>query len=117
MGCRRFGGSQYSDKKCLILSDKPYQYQAAISDIAGNDIMVHKNDSFTLVEKVRNWLVDVADVISAPPPSRIWKRFNQFQTEYFQILSADGWSADDIAKQPFREQTSQMQNWIAGNPA
>jgi hypothetical protein len=116
MGCRRFGGSQYSDKRCLILSDKPYQYQAAISDIAGNDIMVHKNDASTLVEKVKNWLVDVATLANAPPPSRIWSRFNEFQTDNYKVLTSKGWSSGDIAKQPFREQTGQMADWIRKNP-
>lgn len=120
MGSRTFGGDhpdhKYADKKCLVLSDKAYQYQAAISDISGSDIMVHKNEPVIAVEKVRNWLVDVAQIADPPPPSRIWVRFNEFLADNYQYLSIKGWSDDDIANRPFRELTGEMCRWIDENP-
>ena len=54
-GCRRYGGQPFSGKIILILEEEPYRYQAAISDLAGNDIEAHGGDYLTAVRKVRNW--------------------------------------------------------------
>jgi len=120
MGSRTFGNDhsdrRYADKRCLVLSDKPYQYQAALSDIAGCDISTHRNDPLAIVEKARSWLVDAAAIARAPPPSRIWGRFNDFMAETYADLAAEGWTAADIAALPFRELATHMRQWIASNP-
>jgi hypothetical protein len=44
IGCQRFKGQRWMDKKCLILEAERYRYQAALSDLSNSDIAVHNND-------------------------------------------------------------------------
>src|SRR5262245_32348094 len=43
-GCKRYCGRGRKNKKILILEEKRYRYQAAISDLAGCDIQTHGNN-------------------------------------------------------------------------
>lgn len=42
--CRQYFGSGRDEKRFLVLEEKPYRYQAALSDIAGCDIQYHGGD-------------------------------------------------------------------------
>src|SRR5262249_13195872 len=41
LGAKRFGDGPQKAKRCLILDQEAFRYQAAISDIAGQDIKTH----------------------------------------------------------------------------
>jgi hypothetical protein len=71
VGCRRFRGGQWAQKRCLILEAERYRYQAALSDLSNSDIAVHGNEPVTLVGEVRNWLNSQTN-LHAPGPSQIW---------------------------------------------
>lgn len=55
--CRRFGPPPLSDKRILILEHTRYDYQRALSDIAGWDIHAHGGDHEKAVRHVRTWLI------------------------------------------------------------
>ncbi len=38
LGCRHYGGGRLKEKVILVLEEKRYRYQAAISDLAGSDV-------------------------------------------------------------------------------
>ena len=57
--CRRYGSGLLSTKVILILEEKRYRYQKAISDLAGSDIEAHGGKYETAVRKVRNWLTEL----------------------------------------------------------
>lgn len=61
--CRRYFGEGRQDKKILILEEKPYRYQVALSDLSGCDIEAHTGDFQKAVRKVRNWLVNEAKTL------------------------------------------------------
>lgn len=76
--CRRYFGSGREQKRFLVLEEKAYRYQAALSDISGSDIQYHAGDFQNAVRKVRNWLVSKAG-ITADGAARVLARYADFQ--------------------------------------
>lgn len=56
-GCRTFGRGRLATKQYLIVAAERYEYQKALSDIAGSDISSHGNDSLQAVHVVRQWML------------------------------------------------------------
>ena len=56
LGARLFGEGRQRRKRALILEAEPHRYDAALSDISGQDIEVHGNDPDQAIRCVRNWL-------------------------------------------------------------
>ncbi len=115
-GCRQYFGDAREDKRILILEEKPYRYQAAISDLAGCDIQAHSADFQIAVRKVRNWLVSEANV-AAEGASKILFADTDFQEWYYERQLAAGFSEDDIQDYPTKELLDAMKSWVAsGKP-
>ena len=111
-GCRQFSGGEHRAKRILILEEKPYRYQAAISDLAGCDIQAHAGQFGTAVRKVRNWLVSEAD-IRADGATRILAAYEDFQMWYYEQQLAAGFSERDIKDYPTAELLVAMKQWVA----
>jgi hypothetical protein len=114
-GCRAFKGEPWSSKKLLILEAERYRFQAAISDLSGSDIAVHKNDPLSASNEVRNWLAQELGN-ATPGPAAIWARFNEFMADNYDALTARGYSQVDIVNQPIGELIVCMRDWLAANP-
>ena len=115
-GCRKYFGYARDQKRILILEEQPYRYQAAISDLAGWDIMDHGGDYQRAVRQVRKWLVSEADV-KADGPRIIIDAYHDFQGWQYERQLASGWSEEDIQEYPTRELLTAMQDWMAaGRP-
>ena len=113
--CRRWFSGRGA-KRLLILEEKPYRYQAALSDVAGSDIQYHNSDFQVAVRKVRNWLVSEAGV-EAPGPARVLARYTDFQGWYYEKQLAAGFSEDDIKDYDTSELLKAMLEWMkAGQP-
>ncbi len=56
LGCKRFRGAPWSDKKCLIMETERYRYQAALSDLSNSDIVAHGDEPLEAFTAVRDWL-------------------------------------------------------------
>ncbi|MDW4550515.1 hypothetical protein R5H32_14220 [Defluviimonas sp. D31] len=115
-GCRQYYGNGREEKKFLILEEKRYRFQAAISDISGSDIEAHGGDYQKAVAKVRNWLVSEA---AATPvgATKILQSYTDFQEWYFEKKLAEGASEDEIKEYPTSELLAAMKDWIvAGKP-
>lgn len=114
--CRRYFGSGREAKRFLILEEKPYRYQAALSDISGCDIQYHAANFQQAVRKVRNWLVSEAG-ITADGATRILARYTDFQGWYFEKQLAAGFSDEDIKDYETSELLAAMMEWKdAGHP-
>ena len=111
-GCRQFSDGDRKTKKILILEEKPYRYQAAISDLAGCDIQSHAANFETAVRKVRNWLVSEA-TIEADGAARILAAYEDFQAWYYEKQLASGFSERDIQDYPTAELLVAMGDWVA----
>lgn len=114
--CRRYYGSGREAKRFLILEEKAYRYQAALSDISGCDIQTHGGNFQQAVRKVRNWLVSEAGIV-ADGASRILARYTDFQGWYYEKQLAAGFSEEDIKDYDTGELLAAMLEWIAaGKP-
>lgn len=110
IGCKRFKGRQWSEKRCLILETERYRYQAAISDLSNSDIEAHGDDPAEALTIVRNWL-NTACKLDAEGPSFIWGRFIDFISETDDVLVARGYSRRDIDRLPMVEWMRRMAAW------
>ncbi len=111
VGCRLFGRGQHCTKRCLVLEEQRYRYQAALSDLSGSDIAVHDASPETLVAEVRNWLSAQAH-IQAPGPSRVWTAFLEFMSYNYDALKRRGFSDHDIESLPVSELIPCMNEWL-----
>lgn len=110
IGCKRFRGPPWSDKRCLILETERYRYQAAISDLSNSDIEAHADDPAEALTVVRNWL-NTECKLDAEGPSYIWGRFTDFIAETDDVLVARGYSRRDIDRLPMVEWMTRMSVW------
>jgi len=109
-GCRRFGGERMSRKVILVLEEKRFRYQAAISDLAGNDIEAHGGDYAVAVRKVRNWLAGMGgfERIGA---ARVVADYEDFQQWHIERQRAVGFSDDGITDYSTAELLEAMFEW------
>jgi hypothetical protein len=112
LGCRRFGSEDEARKRCLVLEEKRFRYQAAISDLSGSDIAVHEGKPEILVAVVRNWLCQQT-TRRAPGPSKLWGSFLEFMTENRSQLKQQGFSDRDIDHLPVAELIDEMTRWLS----
>jgi hypothetical protein len=114
-GSRAFG-RKLRDKRILILEEQRFRYQAAISDLSGCDIQMHKGDFATAIRKVRNWLVSEAGV-SIEGASTIFGAYSDFQEWYYERQIKLGFSDEDIQDYPTIELMDAMEEWVVlGKP-
>lgn len=114
--CRRYYGSGREEKRFLVLEERPYRYQAVLSDMSGCDIQTHSGNFQNAVRKVRNWLVSEAGV-EAEGASRVLANYADFQGWYYEKQLAAGFSEDDIKDYDTGELLAAMTLWMeAGRP-
>ena len=116
-GCRQYFGRGREEKRFLILEEKPYRFQAALSDISGCDIEIHGRDYFKAMTRVRAWLCQVAGC-TAPGPTGLLGEYTTFQGWDYETRLQNGFSEADIKLLPTFDRMQSMRNWIAvGKPA
>ena len=114
--CRRFGNEVLSNKRILILEHTRYDYQRALSDIAGWDIQAHNGGHESAVRHVRSWLIAQAGA-PAIGASQIQGKYIAFQEWYWEKELAAGSSEEDIREYPTAELVRAMHEWkVAGEP-
>jgi hypothetical protein len=112
VGCRLFGRGQHSLKRCLILEEQRYRYQAALSDLSGSDIAVHGRYPEALVTEVRNWLNSQSRG-QAPGPARVWMAFLDFMSDNYVALKGRGFSDRDVELLPIDELMTGIDTWVS----
>ncbi len=55
-GLRFAGSKDQKARKMMILDAEPHRYDKSLSDLSGNDIEVHGNDTRRIIGCVRDWL-------------------------------------------------------------
>ncbi len=115
-GCRQYYGHGRAEKRFLILEERPYRYQAALSDISGCDIETHSGRYDVAMTRVRNWLKQQTGC-NAPGPSGLIQKYVSFSEWEYETLLGEGYSKDDIEEYPTFERLEMMTRWIAsGQP-
>lgn len=110
-----FGMSQattgrLSTKRLLVMADDQYEYQAALSDIAGWDIAAHAGDFEDAIREARRWLASIG--LTEKSPSQLVGDYLGYQEWDYERLLFDGWAEDDIQARPTSELIRTMLEWI-----
>lgn len=110
LGLKMSNYARFGEKRFLILEKEPYRYKSIISDIAGNDIKAHKEDPEEIIKAVRDWFkVLLKDV---PWYKTIWFAYAEFETDFEQILVANGYDPKSINSLTFSDIIENMTVWI-----
>lgn len=112
-GCRIYGQGSLKQKRCLILEKEPHDFRRALSDLAGVDIRNHGNDPISLVRAVRNWLRETAGLQNVGSPTRIWYRFNDFASDFYDKRRSEDYSDEDLNMMPVSEYIEFIVAWLA----
>lgn len=110
-GCRKYFGKGREDKKILILEERRYRYQIAISDLSGFDIQAHSGNYQIAVRKVRNWLVSEAG-LKGDGSARVLGAYADFQEWHYETQLRAGFSEEDIQDYPTVELLTAMHTWM-----
>jgi hypothetical protein len=110
--CRRYGGAPYGEKKILVLEEQKYRYQAALSDLAGVDIVPHEGRYELAVRGVRNWLAGM-NGFEQIGSARVLSEYEDFQEWYTERQRAAGFSIDDMRDVGIPELLQAMLDWMA----
>lgn len=90
LGARLFGEKRHRRKRALILEAQSHRYDAALSDISGQDIEVHSNDPDQAIRCVRNWLSEHRPRTAVPLPgvTAMQADYRLFREEIGTLLDA-----------------------------
>jgi hypothetical protein len=70
--------SEGNEHHLLLLDAEPHRYRASLSDAAGLDPGVHRNDPSQVVARVRTFLVRASGRQGLPGERHIWRRYQAF---------------------------------------
>jgi hypothetical protein len=113
LGARLFGAGRHRRKRALILEARPHRYDAALSDISGQDIEVHANDPGEAIRRVRDWLSEHRSPTEPPLPGALAMAgdYRLFQTEVGALLAAR--RLDPLDALPHSDFLFAVRDWIA----
>lgn len=113
LGAKRFGARRQKAKNCLVMDVERYRYQKFISDIAGQDIAVHRGNPTTAIRVVRDWLSDAGKAAAKlPGGTAMAKRYAAFLEELPTSCAAVGLVVDELT---FRDYVVQVEEWLKAN--
>jgi hypothetical protein len=102
IGMRIAGKGRLSQKKILIIEREKYRYQAALSDLSGNDIRSHSDSPEELVRQVRNWIVENVSP-RARSGTQVWGAYNEFMERFETETTHLGFAERDLREMPIAE--------------
>ncbi|MBV9430693.1 MAG: hypothetical protein JO137_02610 [Hyphomicrobiales bacterium] len=113
LGARLLGHGRQRRKKALILDVERHRYDAALSDISGQDIEAHANDPDEAIRCVRNWLSEHRSpgAFPLPGPAAMRADYRLFQAEVGNLLVAR--RLDRLADLTHSDFMFAVRDWIA----
>ncbi len=113
LGAKRFGSTAQRRKSCLILDVERYRFAKFCSDIAGQDIRAHRNDTTSAIAAVRNWLQSQLGA-ALPGPAAIGRRYLRFRTELPAMCGTQNLAVSDLT---FIDYRNLVEAWLQENAA
>ncbi len=110
LGCKKFGGPAFEQKRLLVLDSRPYRYQISLSDIAGQDIRSHEDNLDSLLTIVRNWLKSVSRRTTIPGDGTIRSWFGAFSSGLPDICADRGLDRTHLSYPDYSEI---VEAWLA----
>jgi hypothetical protein len=113
LGARLLGQGRHRRKRALILEAQRHRYDAALSDISGQDIDVHGNDPDMAIRCVRNWLSEHRPRNTRPLPgaAALQNDYRRFNADVAPILAAR--RLDPLDQLPHSDFLFAVHDWIA----
>ncbi len=113
IGMKYSGIPDFAQKRMLIVEQTKYQYQKALSDLAGFDIHAHENDLSKLIEIIRDWLVENKATTIRIGPKEIWNRLCDFNFVLYSERQRQGYSNENEKNEmPINETLELLDNWM-----
>jgi len=110
-GAQLFGATRFRSKSCLMLERDQHDFRRALSDLAGVDIKSHQNEPAGIVRAVRDWFVETVGLNRVPSATKVWRRFCEFASDFYDARVADGYSEDDLNMMPVPEYLDFIRCW------
>jgi hypothetical protein len=112
LGARLLGEGRHRRKRALILDAQRHRYDAALSDISGQDIECHDNDPDQAIRCVRNWLSEHRSLKAPPLPgaAAMQADYRLFKAEIGTLLAPRRLDPDDLTHSDF---LFAVRDWIA----
>ena len=107
----RFGTGTLRTKQLLVLEEQPYRYQAAISDLAGIDIVHHDGKPDLAMKRVRKWLSGQTNLENVGF-SKLLSEYEDFQDWYLKKQSAAGFQGEDFRDFSVPELMMGVEEWL-----
>lgn len=110
IGSRIFNPKINGSKRCLILEEEPYRFQAAISDISNSDIKHHGGEVYNMIKAVRNWFAENG-LKHTPGPKKILNKYVDFIDDFYEKRISEGFTKREIYDMPIKEMIDYMEEW------
>ena len=110
IGARVFNPSKHKLKKCLILEEEQYRFQAAISDISNSDIKHHNCEQIKLIKAMRDFFAENG-LKHTPGFTEIYNRYLDFQDDFRDKRLIEGYNKKDIYSMTIKEMIFYMFEW------
>jgi len=115
LGAKRYGSDLDRSKRALVLDKVEHRYQKFCSDISGQDVRSHNNDSSIMIRNVRNWLRNSPDLrkVAFPGPEKMVARYVQFRARLHVECKMRGLNVRNLE---FNDYSSLVVGWLEINP-
>ena len=101
VGCRQYNPDRkHRDKSYLVFEGTAYDLKKSLSDLSGQGVKTHNDDSLQIIQGVRDWLDDKASkrkgsMIFAHAPY-LKEQFDQFTNSLPALCTAMNWSVNNL---------------------
>ena len=112
LGAKRFGEGRQKTKRVLIMDSAPYRYQAALSDVSGQDIQSHAGKPEQAIRCVRDWLSNTSSRKRMPGASLVVGRYRNYEADFPDICAALQFDEDILT---FNDLWETMTEWQKAN--
>lgn len=112
LGCKRFGPTNQSKKRTLVLDSHPYRYRQFISDISGQDIRTHNGDPERAIREVRDWLQATTKRSGLAGGGEIIQHYRRFQADLPTICTELALEPDRLT---FLDLSAAITDWLRTN--
>ena len=113
-GAQEYGRREQRRKRSLVLDTEPYRYQKFCSDIAGQDIRAHNDQSSRVIIAVRGMLATALEDGEHPPgAAKIRERYAAFRAKLPSLCAALHLKPAEVQ---FVEYRSLVHSWLNRHP-
>ena len=108
IGCKQFGDEKQRRKKYLILENEPHQSKKFISDLNGQDVKAHHNNTLQVIRCIRDWLSNKTQR-KIPHAPVLLAKYEQFRAILPQLCQSEEWVEEELI---FSEYSSLVVSWL-----